>query len=467
MCRPCALQLAWCGTIRRALPCQHAGLRLHTHSCAHRRARRRRPCCRLQVQVGHVSPLLGFALVPILASEPPHKALLLHLPHERARLGLWVLQRSFVMVVAVLLNKPQRTVGLASLLELLPRDALLLFQPQLLGRRTRELAQLERALIRAEARVARRQVRHARVAGVVEADGKCREVVLDFVVLGVWTLGPHHDGVGRPTAPRRRVLGLLRNHFVHCGAGQLVHLPVVAIKHRALKLPAPLQLAAARLEREDCLVAGFLALHLDLSIQLRPVVPKDEIIDTDGGPVPAVLLATAVELERLAAVHDQLDRLAPELGLDLKLSLRFPRMRLPDAAGCVVRRHRRVVADLLAQVPHVALWRAPLVCLAKQRVEWLALTQRLRVVARQLPHSHKHHARDRVGRRRRRIHERHVLKRLSEALQEVERLVDGGRHRDACEVLRYVGVWRERGEGVYWVWGVGRAYVSSGGRASA
>eukprot|EP00955_Chlamydomonas_euryale_P053419 355497-Chlamydomonas_euryale.AAC.2 len=73
-----------------------------------------------------------------------------------------------------------------------------------------------------------------------------------------------------------------------------------------------------------------------------------------------------------------LDRLAPELGLDLKLSLRFPRMRLPDAAGCVVRRHRRVVADLLAQVPHVALWRAPLVCLAKQRVEWLALTQRLR-----------------------------------------------------------------------------------------
>mmetsp|Transcript_14748 Transcript_14748/g.43283 ORF Transcript_14748/g.43283 Transcript_14748/m.43283 type:complete len:270 (+) Transcript_14748:23-832(+) len=215
----------------------------------------------------------------------------------------------------------------------------------------------------------------------------------------------------------------------------LAHLPVVAIKHRALKLPAPLQLAAARLEREDCLVAGFLALHLDLSIQLRPVVPKDEIIDTDGGPVPAVLLATAVELERLAAVHDQLDRLAPELGLDLKLSLRFPRMRLPDAAGCVVRRHRRVVADLLAQVPHVALWRAPLVCLAKQRVEWLALTQRLRVVARQLPHSHKHHARDRVGRRRRRIHERHVLKRLSEALQEVERLVDGGRHRDACEVL--------------------------------
>eukprot|EP00955_Chlamydomonas_euryale_P053418 355497-Chlamydomonas_euryale.AAC.1 len=41
---------------------------------------------------------------------------------------------------------------------------------------------------------------------------------------------------------------------------------------------------------------------------LRPVVPKDEIIDTDGGPVPAVLLATAVELERLAAVHDQLER---------------------------------------------------------------------------------------------------------------------------------------------------------------
>mmetsp|Transcript_33132 Transcript_33132/g.84107 ORF Transcript_33132/g.84107 Transcript_33132/m.84107 type:complete len:613 (+) Transcript_33132:813-2651(+) len=397
------------------------------------------------VEVGRGGPVLGRAPAPVLARERPRKAALLRQARERG---------------GVSLPEPARLVLHAHLGALAARLPLLLLQPQLLSRGARPLAHLQRALVGTETRVGGRQARGDGVAWVIQPDGKPREPVLRSRVLRVGVLGPEAHGlrgglVGRCACclqlradpglghggARRR--GRLRAQLgarggergvqvVRCRAADGPHLVALRVKHRPFHLAAVSQPPPARLERQLRDLARRGVDDLNLAVHLDPVVAQQHVVHADGGAVPPVLLAVTLEAHALAPPQHHLRALAPELALGLELALHLP----PKLGGVGhVREHRRVVRHLLAHVPRAAVGRLPLVRLAQQRVERLAVTQRLAVVAGQIPQSHQHHAVNRQRLLARLVQQAAVLHALRQPLQRGGGLVDGGGHGEARQVL--------------------------------
>ena len=119
--------------------------------------------------------------------------------------------------------------------------------------------------------------------------------------------------------------------------------PIASVAFPAIPTPSCL-LAIA------CIATGPFSVIPSTS-SLPPLPINSPPVHLTGSPPaspspPVLLVLVARKPKRLTAHHEQLDALAPELGLDLELAL-----HLPAGAARMVRRHRGMMAHLLTQEP--------------------------------------------------------------------------------------------------------------------